>query len=182
MVNFRFYIVSLIAVFLAVGIGVLVGSTVVDQATVKTLERNQRILREQRQAARDASSSRQAELDRWAAFAEQSRGELLADRLRDVPVLVVAADGVDGKVLDDVHEWLRTSAAKDQGTLRLGGKLALAGQDDVDALSTAMGVDLPSRPDAARDQALAALADVLTPDGDTETSTTTTTAPAGSTT
>src|SRR4051812_6398680 len=130
MVNFRFHIISLIAVFLALGLGVLVGSTVVDQATVKTLERNQRILREQRQAARDESSSKQAELDRWAAFSDQARGELLAGRLHDVPVLVVAMDGVDGKVVDDLHEWLRTTGAIDQGTLRLNGKLALTSQSD----------------------------------------------------
>ena len=38
MINFRFHIVSLIAVFLAVGLGILVGSTVVDQKIVNRLD------------------------------------------------------------------------------------------------------------------------------------------------
>ena len=39
MINFRFHLVSLIAVFLALGLGILVGSTVVDQVIVDRLDR-----------------------------------------------------------------------------------------------------------------------------------------------
>ena len=38
MINFRFHLVSLIAVFLALGLGILVGSTVVDQGIVNRLD------------------------------------------------------------------------------------------------------------------------------------------------
>ena len=38
MINFRFHLVSLTAVFLALGIGIAVGATVVDRATVDFLE------------------------------------------------------------------------------------------------------------------------------------------------
>ena len=38
MINFRFHLVSLIAVFLALGLGILVGSTVVDQVIVDRLD------------------------------------------------------------------------------------------------------------------------------------------------
>src|SRR3954454_15161459 len=38
MINFRFHIVSLIAVFLALGLGILVGSTVIDQKIVNRLD------------------------------------------------------------------------------------------------------------------------------------------------
>jgi len=40
MINFRFHLVSLIAVFLALGLGILVGSTVVDQVIVDRLDRS----------------------------------------------------------------------------------------------------------------------------------------------
>ena len=38
MINFRFHLVSLIAVFLALGLGILVGSTVIDQKIVNRLD------------------------------------------------------------------------------------------------------------------------------------------------
>ena len=37
MINFRFHLASLIAVFLALAIGIVMGSTVVKEATVKGL-------------------------------------------------------------------------------------------------------------------------------------------------
>ena len=37
MINLRYHIVSIVAVFLALGIGVLMGSTIVDRAIVSTL-------------------------------------------------------------------------------------------------------------------------------------------------
>ncbi|MBV9664035.1 MAG: copper transporter, partial [Actinobacteria bacterium] len=37
MINFRYHLVSLTAVFLALAIGIAMGATVVDQATVKLL-------------------------------------------------------------------------------------------------------------------------------------------------
>ena len=45
MINFRFHLVSLIAVFLALGLGILVGSTVVDQVIVDRLDREIRTAR-----------------------------------------------------------------------------------------------------------------------------------------
>ena len=38
MINFRFHLVSLVAVFLALGLGILVGSTVIDQGIVNRLD------------------------------------------------------------------------------------------------------------------------------------------------
>ena len=38
MINFRFHLVSLIAVFLALALGVVMGSTVIDRAVVNGLE------------------------------------------------------------------------------------------------------------------------------------------------
>ena len=38
MLNFRFHVVSLVAVFLALAIGIIMGSTVIDRALVDTLE------------------------------------------------------------------------------------------------------------------------------------------------
>src|SRR5437867_11961296 len=94
MVNFRFHIISLVAVFLALGIGVLMGSTVVDQATVKGLRNNLASFKHQRDAEKDRARTLADDLSRWDKFAEQARDQLLPGRLAGVPVLVVAVQGV----------------------------------------------------------------------------------------
>ena len=55
MINFRFHLVSLIAVFLALGLGILVGSTVVDQGIVNRLDSEINSVRKEN-SAREATS------------------------------------------------------------------------------------------------------------------------------
>ena len=52
MINFRFHLVSLIAVFLALGLGILVGSTVIDQGIVNRLDSEINNVRKENKAAR----------------------------------------------------------------------------------------------------------------------------------
>jgi len=103
MVNFRFHLVSLIAVFLALGVGIIVGSTVIDQATVQGLERNVKSLTGQRSDARQQRDEARQALSRWQKFAGELPAELLAGRLTDVPVLLVAVEGVDPDVANTLQ-------------------------------------------------------------------------------
>ena len=41
MINFRYHLVSIVAVFLALGIGIIMGTAVIDRAVVDRLERQQ---------------------------------------------------------------------------------------------------------------------------------------------
>ena len=41
MINFRYHIISIVAVFLALAVGVVMGSAVIDKAVVQTLEDQQ---------------------------------------------------------------------------------------------------------------------------------------------
>jgi hypothetical protein len=161
-VNFRFHLVSIVAIFLALGVGILMGSTVIDQATVRQLRRNIEGFRTQRDDARRLAADRRAELERWDRFARQVQPELFAARLAGVPVLVVSAEGVPGDLLDAVHTWLTGAGATDLGTLRLTDRFALGGDAAVRDLAEAIGSS-ETRPDALRAAALDALAAALVP-------------------
>ena len=67
MINLRYHIVSLIAVFLALGIGVAMGSTFLDRATVDNLNG-------QLEASSSASASRDTEIERAADRPAGRRG------------------------------------------------------------------------------------------------------------
>jgi hypothetical protein len=162
MVNFRFHLVSLIAVFLALGVGIIVGSTVIDQATVQGLERNVKSLTGQRSDARQERDEARQALSRWQKFNGELPAELLAGRLTDVPVLTVAVDGVDPKLTARLHQWLATAKADDLGTLTLTAKLSLTADDDRRAVASLLDIG-DGRRDGVQRTLLASLAAALNP-------------------
>ena len=108
MINFRYHIVSITAVFLALGIGTILGSTFLDRYTVDQLDRNIRSAEERiddteaenrrLEERLDASTARDLAM---IAASEVYFGGLLTDR----PVLIVAAPGVEQGTLDAVGRY-----------------------------------------------------------------------------
>ena len=144
MLNFRFHVVSLVAVFLALAIGIIMGSTVIDRALVDTLEDQQQSLRGTLDDLTEENTSLRQELDDLREGSERLASEggerLLADTLADVPVLVVAVRGVDTAVLDDLVQLLDTAGALDQGTLWLTERLLADDEGELTDLAESLGV------------------------------------------
>lgn len=127
--------------FLALLIGVVMGATVIDRATVDVL--NQRI--EGVQTNVDDTNQRnqelQAELDRWQRFATEADDELVADDLQGRPLLMITVAGTDEQVLESLEALLVTTGARLQGTLRLERKLGVDDDGAVQDLADALGAD-----------------------------------------
>jgi len=163
MINLRYHIVSLTAVFLAIGIGLTLGSTFLDRATVENLsgqlenlegrlgERDEQIDELQRQV--DRTESLQESLD------EQGPG-LLAGRLDPVPVLLVASQGVDEADVDGVVQSLEIAGAEVQGLWWLSERFLLGSDADVDDLAVALE-ETSTDPARLRRVAVATLGDAL---------------------
>ena len=100
MLNLRYHVVSLVAVFLALGIGVVMGSTVIKGVTVDQLRKRQDSLEKSVRNTRHDNDQLNSQLRTWERFADQGRTQLLAGQLRDVPVLVVGVQGIDRKPVD----------------------------------------------------------------------------------
>jgi hypothetical protein len=161
MVNFRFHIVSLTAVFLAIAIGIAVGATVVDRATVDALK-NRLDAVERRVDRTDGENARlEHDLGTWARFADEAGAEAVADRLRDVPVLVIGVQGIRREPLDGLRGSLAAADARLQGTLWLTSRLRLEKPEDVTALAAILGNSQRS-PDTIRRAAVTRLVGALT--------------------
>lgn len=142
MVNFRFHLISLTAVFLALAIGIAVGATVVDRATVEALQ-DQLDRVERGVEATDAENARLGrELGRWDSFAEQGGDIAVAGRLTDVPVLLVGMAGIDRAPVEELQRVLAASGALLQGTVWLTSRFALERPEDVAALGAAVGSEV----------------------------------------
>jgi hypothetical protein len=157
MINLRYHIVSLVAVFLALGLGIIMGSTVIDRVTVDALNNNLDDVRRSVGAIREENRKLGDQVKQGQDFAITTRDELLRGHLRNIPVMVVAISGVDRRPVDAVRQALTGAQATMEGTIWFTSKMRLNNDGDVRALATALDIPVGS-PDAVRRQALAKVA------------------------
>ncbi|HEV7888269.1 MAG TPA: copper transporter [Acidimicrobiales bacterium] len=145
MVNFRFHLLSLTAVFLALAVGIAVGATVVDRATVDALHVQ---LRRVEGRVKENVDLRNQVQD-WQRFADQAGDGLVVGRLSQVPVLLIGVRGIDKTPIDRLRQSLTKAGALVEGTVWFTSKLKLEKADDVTALAQILGVP-NGRPDELR--------------------------------
>jgi hypothetical protein len=162
MVNLRYHIVSLVAVFLALGMGIVMGSTVIDRVTVDALNNKLESVRNSVNSIREENSRLGRQVAQGEQFAEATRDQLLRGHLKGVPVLVVAVVGVDRKPVEDLRQALTTAQATLEGTVWLTSKMRLANDGDVRALASALDL-APGSADVVRRQALSRLTSTRDP-------------------
>lgn len=136
MINLRYHIVSITAVFLALGIGTALGGTFLDRYTVDVLDRNIRSAETRIRQTNERNEGLERQLNDAASRDESliqvGSTRLFEDRLTDVPVLIVTQSGVDADVLANVRLSLARSGADLRGTLELRDGLDLADRVDAD--------------------------------------------------
>ena len=119
MVSFRFYLITITSIFLALALGIAVGAAVVDRATVDALQ--SRVENVDRKAEEKDRVNQQLsqDLDRWTEFSDAAEPSMMSGRLAGVPVMMVAVRGSSGSVVEAFAESLTLSGARPVGTVWL---------------------------------------------------------------
>jgi hypothetical protein len=164
MINFRFHIASLIAVFLALAVGVVMGSTVIDRAIVDSLRSRIDTVEKRADAQRADNARLQAEVQQLQGFVDASAPWTVAGAL-STPVAALAVRGVDADQAKAQVELLRRGGATTPGILWLEEPWNLSTPAQVDALRSAVGSTARNRA-AVRHDGEAALATRLTAGAD----------------
>jgi copper transport outer membrane protein MctB len=159
MINFRFHLVSLVAVFLALGLGILVGSTVVDQKIVDRLDSDIARVRRENADRRDTNKQLAQENAQLREFVDNVAPYADDERLNGMSVAVVAEQGVDGDDVKDAAQALRDAGAEVPGVVWLQDDWQLDTDERVQELQTALGID--GSVSRTRETALNELADRL---------------------
>lgn len=161
MINFRYHLASLIAVFLALAVGVVMGSTVVQRAIVEQLRTKISEVRSDVRSEREVNKRLLGEVDRLTKYTSDSAAHAVAGKLPGQPVAVVAERGVDGDTVKEQVRLLREAGASVPGVLWLEDAWNLDGDGKAaDALRSAVGSS--ARTDkAVRADGVRALADRL---------------------
>jgi hypothetical protein len=89
-INFRYHVVSLTAVFFALAIGLVVGTAALNGPAVDSLRSQVNSLGQEKQALRDQVNHLTADVEAREQYAEQSAPELLANKLTGTSVLIMS--------------------------------------------------------------------------------------------
>ncbi|HVF32670.1 MAG TPA: copper transporter [Acidimicrobiales bacterium] len=157
MVNFRFHLVSLTAVFLALAAGITIGAGVVDRATVDQIQRQLSDVAQRREETNAENDQLREELGRWTRFSEEAGDQLVAGQLTDVPVVVLASNGIDRALVDAVEGSLGAAGAQLDGTLWLTTRWVLDDDEERRALAGALDVAPTTEADDLRSAGIAGL-------------------------
>jgi Copper transport outer membrane protein, MctB len=116
-INFRFHLVSLVAVFLALALGVVMGSTVIDRAIVDRLSSQIESVKKRADAERADNRVLRDQVKGLETFIAQSQPQVTARRLNQVSVTVVAVRGVPAEDVKGATDILRSAGALVPGVL-----------------------------------------------------------------
>jgi hypothetical protein len=198
MINFRYHLVSLVAVFLALAIGIVAGSTVIKESILDQTQQNLDRAEGNLKDLENSNAALRSELDelkrRDDALDRAGVTDFLQNRLTGLPVVLMKVDGVDDAAATAMRDALIAAGASYAGTVTFTDRLALATPADVAALQevlsestldpTALRADLAARlgtlMTSVADSRPASVLEPLTPsatDGDDPEAPTTTTTP-----
>jgi hypothetical protein len=173
MISFRFHIVSITAVFLALAIGVVIGSTFVDQTLVDSLRSRIDQVSSNLDQRKATNDELERERSRLQKYIDANADFAVTDRLTDVPVLVVAVHGVDRTDVRDTALLARRAGAAVPGLLWVEPKWGSDAEKDLAELAGLIG-SASIEPATLRSEAWRAVIDDLAGPEGTGAGTTTT--------
>jgi len=158
MVSFRFHLVSLVAVFLALGLGVLTGTTVLNRGIVAQLERQTDVLAEGSDRLREEVRGLQSEVEGWDGFGREVGAFVTEGRLLGHQIVLVTQEGTDTLAIDRVRRGLEGAGASLLAVISVSERMALEEPADAGDLAALLG-STESEPEALGEEAAGRLAE-----------------------
>ena len=117
MINFRYHLVSLTAVFLALTVGLILGTAALNGPAIEAMQGSIQSLRDNNDQLRANLEETEAQLNDDQAFAAEIAPSYLAGKLPAKNILVVALPGADTEVVDGAIEMLDYAGATVSGRI-----------------------------------------------------------------
>jgi hypothetical protein len=160
-ISLRYHIVSLVAVFLALALGIVVGSTVLQEGTVSALRATSQEVRQRSEENRTENVALKQDLAHWQSFGATLLPGLVQDRLKGRSVVLVDTDKVDSGLREGVRKVLEDAGAEVDGQITFADeRLALGADADRTAAGRLLGADAGD-PEVLRGQLVKRLAERL---------------------
>ncbi|MCU1672644.1 MAG: hypothetical protein JWN77_757 [Frankiales bacterium] len=147
MIDFRYHLVSIIAVFLALALGIVVGTTALNGGIVDTLRSSQNKIISDKRGLETQVRDLRNQVGRRDQFSEAVAQRVLGGRLADERVLFVAAPDASADTLRRLEQVVVLAGGTPTGVLRLREDLLdptkTAVVEDVVAQVAPAGLELP---------------------------------------
>lgn len=124
MIDFRYHVVSLVAVFMALAVGIVLGAGPLGQEISSTLEAQVRELREERNDLRAQLDQAQAREDLKDGVVSVLTPTVLSNQLTGRRVAIIALPGADRNIVGQVQDQIATAGGQVVQTARLTGAWA----------------------------------------------------------
>jgi hypothetical protein len=153
-ISFRYHIVSLIAVFLALAVGIVVGTTALSGPITTDLRNQVNSLKGDRADLSKEVKQLQSQIDDAGQFAASFGPQLVAGTLKNTNVLLVDLPGASSGMADGIATQLAAAGAQITGRLQLAHDFVdPAGATSISSLATntsarPLGLTLPVTSDA----------------------------------
>lgn len=125
MIDFRYHLVSIVAVFLALAIGIVVGATQLKPATSSLLDSQSNAEKHEINSLRSQNKSLQSQAGSGQQFAQAAAPRLLDGLLSGQRVVLVTAPGADGSTVTGVTTALQQAGARVTGQVGLQSRFFL---------------------------------------------------------
>ncbi|SDE04552.1 copper transporter [Glycomyces harbinensis] len=117
MINFRYHLVSLTAVFLALTVGLILGTAALNGPAIDAMQSSTQTLRDSNEQLRAENDQLSDQLGEDQAFANAIAPSYLAGKLTGRNIMVVALPGADTGVVDGAVEMLGYAGATVSGRI-----------------------------------------------------------------
>ncbi|HEY2522140.1 MAG TPA: copper transporter [Streptosporangiaceae bacterium] len=124
MIDFRYHLVSIVAVFLALAVGIVLGSTELRGAAFSALDRTSSALSAKLEAADNQNSTLQQQVQGDRQFAQAAEPVLVKHLLDSKRVVIVTTPGAPGSVVNGIKTGLTDAGATVSGQVALSAKFA----------------------------------------------------------
>jgi hypothetical protein len=125
LISFRYHLVSIVAVFLALAVGVVMGTTVVKQGVIENLQNRTNNLLEQTHTYQQQVIQLQLDLRGAKKLIQEVEPHLIQGQLAGQQIVMVTVQGVDPGEVDGVKRELEQAGASVLSVLVITARMAL---------------------------------------------------------
>lgn len=150
MIDFRYHLISIVAVLLALSIGVVLGSGLIGEPLLDDIKSNVAKLEGQLDERRAEIAELDSEISGQRRFAEEASPYLLGGALRGTDVVVIEVDPVEGGVVRDIRESIGQAGGTVVSRIEVNERVTLQDQTDRDSLALTLNVPIEDDPEALR--------------------------------
>lgn len=150
MIDFRYHLISIVAVLLALSVGVILGSGLIGEPLLDDIKSNVSSLEDLLDERRAEVAALNSELEGHERFAEEASPYLLSGALRGTDVVVIELDGVNGGAVRDIREAIGAAGGTVVSRIEINERVELPDQTDRDSLALALNSLISDDPDALR--------------------------------